>query len=391
MKIKICLLLFASTTLFAQNLSEIIQALEMSKRVTSMKEQSKSSIAQTKLLGAYDAPYLGLSISHADESSDKGEEYAVGISQDISHPFTNKSVAVDAKTKAIELGSSYNLDMLSLDIAKIYHQACIRKEISLSLKSLYEEQNEGYLRLQRAHALGEISKKELLFNKLDLAKTKQSVRTYKRAYLAKLSSLNESVDNLTINDLACDDLIRITKEVELKEVQEHALIKKISYEQSSANSFYNVYNSTFSTIGYELLYEKELDKDRYTFGLSLPLDFLSSKAQMQRTELMHLDASLMAKKDALSIEIQNYLSASSIRLKALYEEFVVLEEEILPLSLELKDLAKKSLKEGHSSVLEYLDATRSYTKIVLELQEIKKDYYNELIELYKKADMRERL
>ena len=61
------------------------------------------------------------------------------------------------------------------------------------------------------------------------------------------------------------------------------------------------------------------------------------------------------------------------------------------MSLELKDLAKKSLHEGHSSVLEFLDATRSYSNTTIELQEIKKDYYNELFELYKKADMRGKL
>lgn len=391
MKIKIFLPLFISASLFAQNLSEILESVQISKRVTSMKEQTKSEIAQTELLGAYDAPYLGLSISHADETDKKGEEYGVGISQNLNHPFANKSKAVDAKKEAIEIGASYALNMLSLDIAKIYHQACISKGMSESFLRLYDEQNEGFLRLQRAYELGEISKKELLFNKLDLAKTKQSASTFRRAYISELSSLNEAVDNLTIEELACDDLFKITKRVELKEVQEHALIKAITQEQSSTKAFYNVYNSTFSSIGYELLYEKELDTKRYTFGVSLPLDFLSSKAQLQRAELLHKDAALMAKKDALSIEIKNSLEASRENLKTLYEEFVLLEEEILPLSLELKDLAKESLKEGHSSVLEYLDATRSYSKTLLELQEINKNYYNELIELYKRADMREKL
>lgn len=391
MKIKLFLPLFISTALFGQNLSEILEASSMSKRVISIKEQSKSEIAQTKLLNTYDAPYLGLSISHADETGDKGEEYAVGISQELNHPFANKSKTVDAKTKAIELGASHTLDMLSLDIAKTYHQACISKDMSKSLQRLYDEQNEGFLKLQRAYTLGEISKKELLFNKLDLATTKRSVTTYKRAYMTDLSSLNEAVDNLEITDLECNDLAKITKTIELKQVQDHALIKEISYEQSATKSSYNLYNSSFSSLGYELLYEKELDTERYTFGVSLPLDFLSSKAQTQRAELLYKDASLVAKKDALIREIQSQIEGSNQRLNTLYEELIVLDEEILPMSLELKDLAKKSLKEGHSSVLEYLDATRSYSKITLELQEIKKEYYNELFELYKRADMREKL
>ncbi|MDD3442086.1 MAG: TolC family protein [Sulfurimonas denitrificans] len=393
MKIKLFLLVFVSINLFAQNLSEITQAFNMSKRVTSMKEQTKADIAQVEYLGSYNAPYLGLNISNADESSNNGLEYSVGISQDMAHPFasSSKTMAIEAKTKAIEQGASYALTILTLDIAKKYHQACMSKEISQSLQRLYDEQNESFFKLQKAYELGEISKKELLFNKLDLVKTKQSVSAYKREYMSALSNLQEAVESLDIEDLECNDLAKITKEIEIKGVDEHTLIKEISYEQRSAKSFYNVYNSIFSTIGYELLYEKELDKTRYTFGIKIPLDKLSSKAEIQRAEYIHKDASLIAKRDALTLEIQNTLKASTLKLKTLYGEFVLLEEEVLPMSMELKDLAKKSLTEGHSSVLEYLDATRSYSKISLEFQEIKKDYYNELFEFYKKADIKGKL
>lgn len=393
MKIKIFLLIFVSINLYAQNLLEITEAFKKSKRVTSMKEQTKSDIAQAELLNTYDAPYLGLNISHADESGDKGGEYALGVSQEISHPFASgsKSAAIEAKSRAIEQGSSYAFDILTLEIAKIYHQACVSKEMSQSLQRVYDEQNESFFKLQKAYEFGEISKKELLFNKLDLAKTKQSVTTYKREYMSELSNLQEAAQAQKIEDLECNDLAKITKKIELKRVDEHSLIKEASYEQKEAKSFYDMYNSTLSAIGYELLYEKELGASRYTFGISIPLDFLSSKNQMQRAEYLHKNASLVAKGDALYIEIQNSIEASVTKLKTLHVEFVLLEEEVLPLSLELKDLAKKSLHEGHSSVLEFLDATRSYSKATIELQEIKKDYYNELFELYKKADMRGKL
>ena len=393
MKIKIFLLIFVSINLYAQNLLEITEAFKKSKRVTSMKEQTKSDIAQTRLLNSYDAPYLGLNISHADESGDKGSEYALGLSQEISHPFasSSKTVAIEAKSRAIEQGSSYALDILTLEIAKIYHQACVSKEMTLSLQRVYDEQNESFLKLQKAYEFGEISKKELLFNKLDLAKTKQSVTAHKKKYMLELSNLQEAAQTLHVEDLACNDLAKITKEIELKGIAEHPLIKEVSYEQKEAKSFYDMYNSTLSAIGYELLYEKELGASRYTFGLTVPLDFLSSKNQMQRAEFLHKNASLVAKGDALTLEIQNSIEASTTKLEALHVEFILLQEEILPLSLELKDLAKKSLHEGHSSVLEFLDATRSYSKTTIELQEIKKDYYNELFELYKKADVRGKL
>lgn len=393
MKVKIFLLIFVSINLFAQNLSEITEAFKKSKRVTSMKEQTKSDIAHAELINSYDAPYLGLNISHADESGNKGSEYAIGVSQEIVHPFanSNKYAAVEAKSRAIEQGAVYAIDVLTLDIEKIYHQACASKEMSQSLQRVYDEQSESFSKLRKAYEFGEISKKELLFNKLDLAKTKQRVETYKREYISELSNLQEAVESLEIRDLECNDLMKITKEIELGRVDEHSLIKELSYEQKEAKSFYDLHNSALSAISYELLYEKELSANRYTFGLNIPLDFLSSKAQTQRAEYLHKSASLLAKKDALTIEIQNSLMASKKKLRTLYEEFVLLDEEILPMSLELKDLAKKSLHEGHSSVLEFLDATRSYSNTTIELQEIKKDYYNELFEFYKKADMRGKL
>jgi hypothetical protein len=41
--------------------------------------------------------------------------------------------------------------------------------------------------------------------------------------------------------------------------------------------------------------------------------------------------------------------------------------------------------------MEYLDATRSYSESMLEMLKVKRDYYYELFELYKKADLGENL
>jgi len=57
------------------------------------------------------------------------------------------------------------------------------------------------------------------------------------------------------------------------------------------------------------------------------------------------------------------------------------------MSLELKGLSKSALAEGEGTIMEYLDATRSYSENLLEMLQIKKDYYYELFELYKKADL----
>jgi len=53
----------------------------------------------------------------------------------------------------------------------------------------------------------------------------------------------------------------------------------------------------------------------------------------------------------------------------------------------LLELSASALREGEGSAMEYLDASRSYSEKVLEVLEIKKNYYNELFELYKVADL----
>lgn len=389
MKLKLFLVFFIALNAYAQNLSEILEALQKSNKTLSITQRTYSEIAQNELADTQEAPELGLSLSHADESTQDGLEYAVGISQNLAHPFSlsSKTEATDALTKAIKQKAKHELHILNLEVSSRYHSACISKEMRDGADLLYKEQSSRFNQLQRAYDLGEISKKSLLFNKLDLAKLQQKVASYKRSYLTELSYLQESIDNLTIDELVCTDLVEISRDIKLNSIEEHGEIKEITYQQNSAKSFYDVYNSSFKSLGYELLYEKELDKTRYTFGLSIPLGGATTQTQKQQAEYLHKNSSLLASKEALSCEIKNASKSLQLKVETLYDEYILLNQEILPMSLELRQLSKSALSEGEGTVMEYLDATRSYSENLLEMLRIKKNYYYELFELYKKADL----
>ena len=389
MKLKLFLVFFIALNANAQNLSEILDSLKKSKKTLSITQRTYADIAQNELFTTQLAPELGLSISHADETADEGIEYAVGISQNLAHPFasSSKNNATDSLTKAIKQKSKHELHVLTLEVASRYHSACTSKEMSDGAEELFKEQSSRFNQLQRAYDLGEISKKSLLFNKLDLAKLQQKVVSHKRSYLSELSYLQEVIDNINIDKLACNDLVKISKEIKLRNIDEHGEIKEITYQQNSVKSFYDVYNSSFKSLGYEVLYEKELDKTRYTFGVSIPFGGVTSQTQKQQAQYLHKNASLVAAKDALTSEIINASNSLQLRVGTLYDEHTLLNEDILPMSLELKGLAKSALSEGEGTIMEYLDATRSYSENYLEMLQIKKNYYYELFELYKKADL----
>ncbi len=389
MKYVIFFTLFISINVYAQNLAEILKLSKVSNKAKSILEKTKSQIAQNELYATNEAPALGVTLSHAKESVEKGSEYSLGFSQKLTHPFaaSQKERGVVQLSKAIEQETKHELHLLTLDVASKYHNACVSKEMRDKATVLYEEQSKRVAQIQKAYELGEISKKDLLFNKLDLAKLHQNVNNYKRTYVSELAGLQERVDTLAINDIDCNDLLTPTRHVELKPIHEHDELKSIEYKMHASKAFYGVHDSSFSSLGYEFLYEKELNTQRYTVGLTFPLDALSSQKEKLRAQQLFMSSSYAFEKASLESEIQNSSNAFVSKLESLYDELSLLKDEIVPLNEELASLSKKAFDEGEGNIMEYLDATRSYSYNLLGMLEVKKTYYNELFELYKKADL----
>jgi outer membrane protein TolC len=389
MKFTLFLVLFFSISANAYNLKEIKESLKSNSKTKSIQLKRDSEIAESSLLNTYEAPLIGLSISHAKAPDDSGVEYSIGVSQDIATPFSSsdKNRATTQSTMAITQEAKHTLHLIELDVTSKYYAACTSKEMMAKSELLFEEQDRRYKQLQNAYELGEISKKDLLFNKLDLAKLAQGISRYKLVYLEELSSLQESVDTLKINEIACDDLIAPAKSVILRDISEHGELKTLEYKREASKAFYNMHDSTFQSIGYELLYEKELDTTRYTAGISIPLGAVSSEQEMLKAKELAMSSSYEAEKESMRNEILRSSKKLSSKLELIFYELSILQDEILPLNRELLKISKSALQEGEGTVMEYVDSSRSYSENLLGMLELKKTYYYELFELYKIADI----
>ena len=220
-----------------------------------------------------------------------------------------------------------------------------------------------------------------------MVKLNQKLSAYKRAYLVGFSNLQESVDSLEIDKVSCDDLFDIKPDLVLTLLSKHSKLKELEYKLNSSKAFSNVYNSYFQSISYEAAFEQELDAKRYTIGINIPITSLSSEKEKRRARHLHMSSAYSEQKASMHRSITSASQSLSLKLEALYDEYVLLKDEILPLNIELVKLSKSAYDEGEASIMEYIDVTRSNSENILEMLEVKKNYYYELFELYKIADI----
>jgi outer membrane protein, heavy metal efflux system len=380
---------FLFSSLNAYTLEKILELQKEYNKTKSIKASRDAQIAQKSLIDTYDSPRLGAKVAHAKDPIQEGLEYAVGISQNIVTPFgaSEKESVVMNLSRGIQQDTKHELHLRELDIASKYYTTCTSKELHRKSNSLFEEQKKRVEELKSVYLLGEISKKKLLFNQLELAKFHKSTNAYKRAYLEEFTLLQRSVGDLVIDDVACSDMVEPKRDFEIKDLSEHGELKRLEYQKNAAKSMYELNASPIQEIGYELLYEHELETDRYSLGITIPLSFVSSKQELLKEYSLKQNTAYAYAKESLRDEIHTTTMKHLDKLEVIYDEYRLLQDEVLPLSKELLELSEYAYKEGEESLMEYLDSSRSYTQNTLEMLEIKKTYYYELFELYKITDM----
>lgn len=372
----------------AYTLQEILQLQKDDNKVKSIEAMRDAQIAQNSLVASYQSPRMSAKVAHAKEPNKEGLEYALGISQNILNPFDSsaKNSASGNLSDATRQEARHALHLRELDIASKYYGACSSQALQLKSKSLFEEQKQRVEKLKSAYELGEISKKELIFSRLSLAKLHRNASSYERAYVEDFASLQKSVGDLVVESIACDDMIEPKRELKIKDVSEHGELQRLEYQKNAANAMYELYASPIQNIGYELLYEQEIQTQRYSLGINMPLGFASSQQELLKEQALKTNTAYFYAKESLKNEINTTATKLLKNLKVIYDEYKLLKNEILPLSKELLELSQYAYAQGEGTLMEYLDSSQSYAQNGLETLEIKKTYYYELFEFYKITD-----
>lgn len=393
------LLLLFTCTIFLHaskiTLNEILQKVEdehpMSKSIEAYQHAYAS---QNKALLSNEAPVLSIESVYAQPDTDTSKyEYAIGIEQNILSPGVKRGIARSASymNDALLLEQKENFLILKNSISFLYHVNCLDIEDEEQYKRSLVAFEELYEKKAKAYKYAEISKKELLQLQIELKRQKNE---YKR-YLNRVKTSRQNLESKTIlpflkeRILSCKDIKPIAEEFSFADMQdslyEEALDKKIQ----SVKSDFERYDSPFDSFTISASYQNEIDTDRFTFGLSIPLNFISSYNEQSQ-------AASLYKKSALEYEKEEFSLKKASDIKLLRQELARTFEDIeLSLSMlvqyedELLPLVEKAYRSGEDSAIEYLLTRREMLNLNKELTAQRKEYYKTLFELYRVTQIKD--
>ncbi|HEY9189249.1 MAG TPA: TolC family protein [Sulfurovum sp.] len=364
----------------------LTQALDRERLYLEAKNLADTSMDPAELYGAGTKAY-------PIDGRKNGNEYTVGISKTL--PLGNTQ-AQDERINRLN-NEAYLLEeerkVLNFEngLKGLYHQHCLDQQNYRSFKQNYQEFVTLYQKKEKAYRYQEISKTELM--QLEIEKNRlqaklqemQTVQAVSKQKLLILGRINHSDKTV----LSCSDMYPIRESVQLKE--EPFALSKEAHEKriQSTQTALNRYSKVVDTVSLSVQYDQEIDIDKYSVGISVPLSFTGRRSEQERVAAMHKNAAIgfqyeqmMAEKKSMFLTLQSTLRNSAVMIRSLKNDLNTYKKELLP-------LVKRSYDLGESSVVEYLLNRQQYHQLNQELFAIQKDYYQTLFTLYTLSESKE--
>ncbi len=314
-----------------------------------------------------------------------GNEYVVGVSKKFMLGDIQEQEQKIARlsNQAYLLEEERTLLSFKNGLKNIYHQHCLDKQNYGSFKQSYNEFVKLYKKKEKAYKYQEISKTELM--QLEIEKNRLYVHLEEMKMQQEISKQNlfmlSSINYTASTKLSCKDMYPIRSHIKLGntfQLSTEAYEKRIQGTKETLDRYSNAVDS----VDLIAQYSDELDVDKYSVGISVPLNFTSEKSEQERAAAMYRNSAIsfkheqtMTEKKSLLSQLQSYLKSNAFMVKTLKQNYQNYQNNLLP-------LIKKSYALGETSVIEYLlNRQRSY-QLREEIYATKKAYYNTLFKLY---------
>jgi len=370
----------------ANNNSTLTQALEQERLLLEARNLADTSMDPMELFG---------SAANANPIIGKDEfEYSVGLSKQL--PLGNTQEKEQSINRLNNEAKLLEEDKKILNfengIKSLYHNHCLDNKYYKVSKQNYQQFVTLYKKKQKAYKYQEISKAELM--QLEIEKNRlyaqlQEIEMMKVISKQKLFVLGR-INNSHTTTLSCKDIYPIRENVKLNhnrfQLSKEAHTKRIKSTQVALER----YSKPLDSINLSVQYDKEIDIDRYGVGVSIPLNFTSSRSEQERAAAMYKSSALgfqheqtMLEKRSRFLELRSYLNSKARMLKTLKNNHRNFKKQLLP-------LIKKSYDLGETSVIEYLLNRQKSYQLRQEIYATKKAYYNTLFRLYTLSEMKDK-
>lgn len=387
----ITLLIFELSGAREIGLRELVESAKAPKLLLQRVQERTLAVESKSLADIESAPFtLNHAISNVNSKTLSGYEYEFSLSKEFKLGNIQKLEQKQTKlsNEAYTIEAFKGVVSYENSLKNLYHQYCLEEDYLDAFENKYANFSSLYEKKSRAFREDEISKKELL--QLELEKRTleaelvrlQTRKDDKREMLFSLTTINSD------NRLSCQDIYPIVSSIELNDtfsLTQRAYEKRIESTQVGLKR----YSQKLESIELSTGYTKELDRDLYTIGISLPLNFTSNKSEYEKATLLH-------ESSAISLQNEQELQEKSYRveelkkqLKRLFNDINVKRENINHYQEMLLPLMKKSYNYGESSVIEYLLHEQKLYGLKEKLLEREKEYYHTLFELYSVSEIKE--
>ena len=357
--------------------NSLSKALEQDSLALEAKNKASTASDPLELFGEGTKAY-----PHAGGS---GNEYAVGVSKKFifGNIQEQEQKVTRLSNQAYLLEEERNILNFKNGLKNIYHQHCLDGQNYRSFEQSYQEFVKFYKKKQKAYKYQEISKTELmqleieknsLYAQLQEIKMQQDISKQNLFMLSKINYTEST-------KLSCKDMYPIRTNVKLGNTFQ---LSKEAYDKrvQSTHEALDRYSNSIDSVSLSAQYTEELDVDKYTVGLSIPLNFTSARSEEERAAAMYQNSAIsfkheqtMTEKKSLLAQLRSQLKSNALMVKMLKNNYQNYQKNLLP-------LIKKSYNLGETSVIEYLlNRQRSY-QLRQEIYATKKAYYNTLFKLY---------
>ncbi len=321
-----------------------------------------------------------------------GNEYSVGASKKLmlGNIQEQERTIAQLSNQAYLLEGEREILNFKNGLKNLYHLHCLDTRNYRSFEQSYQDFDKLYKKKQKAYTYQEISKTELmqleteknrLFAQLQELKMQQEISKQNLFMLSKVHYTHAT-------QLSCKDMYPIRSSVKLKNTFK---LSKEAHEKRllSTKKAITRYSHALESIDISAQYTNELDVDRYSIGLSLPLNFTSERSEQERAAAMYQNSAIgyryeqtMREKRSLLTQLQSHLKSNAFMVQTLKKNYGNYKNKLLP-------LIQKSYDIGEISVIEYLLNRQKLYQLTQEIYATKKEYYNTLFKLYTLSEKKE--
>jgi len=359
-------------------------SLEANPSIAVFKANLEASRGEAISASAYPNPEIDLDMGRG-KSLDTGEskgEYSVGIGQPIEWPskrhFRKKAAksSVEASEKELD---DFRLQ-LRAEVKKAFFRLLKDKKILETARENSKIAGELLKTAELKVKAGEAPEFELIKAKVEALRADKELKRAGNTIAASKAILNGFLGNTIKDDFDVEGAFKVPeRKYEIQALlsnamEKHPLVLKAKKDaEAKGYSLERERASVFPDVTVKGFFNKEIDKDSYGVGLSVPIPFWYQKkgeiatasAEKTRAEAEVYRTKVELAK-SITEEYQNYAIA--------LDQIEVFEQGLLKEAEEALRIAEFSYRHGESGLLDYLDTQRVYRLTFIE-------YYQSLFEL----------